>query len=136
LKRPYVSVLESDTNRKITVIGANKMLQDESPNNPEYDFNRSDDGFEVQSLEDTMQEFADKSEVLADGVIAYTLTCQHCDSDIVAINQLPQLFMLNVCYGSGEIFSSQEVCANCVFDILTRGKSQPLSMNLQLPPSE
>jgi hypothetical protein len=106
-------------NRKTTVIGATAM---------------QDDGFTELTAEETMSEFADKSEVIADGVTAFTLVCGYCDSDVIAINQLPQMFMLNICYGNGEIFSSLEVCSNCVFDIFSRSKNQP--MNLRIEASE
>lgn len=83
-----------------------------------------DDGFSVQDEAETMREFCDRYEELGDGMCAYITTCQHCDRDVIAINHLPTMFMLNVCYPDGLIFSSVEVCPECVFDILKRSKSK------------
>ena len=91
---------------RITVIGASELMNEESSE------------FQILSPEETASEFCDEVRDLGDGVKAFVQKCYRCERNVIAINHLPSMYMVNVCYGDGQIFRSIEVCPDCVYTIL------------------
>jgi hypothetical protein len=70
------------------------------------------------SDDEAAKAFADRVQDLGGENFAAIRDCGRCGKEVVAINQPPDIYTLNICYPDGQIFATVPICSNCVYEVL------------------